>query len=128
MMKNALASPRSAAITGIILCLPFVFLLSLLALNIQPDFGRLAPLLNNPHLDRPDLVGSLIVIGAFFLVIAAFAINLIQIGRDLRRGSKISAHPANLVLFGVTLAATVLVISGIIIDQYPCWMGVPNCD
>ncbi len=128
MMKYTLACPRSAAITGVILCLPFPLLLSLLALNIQPDFGRLAPLLNNPDPDRPDNLGSLIVIGAFFLVIAAFAINLLQIGRDLRRASKIMAHPANLVLAVVTLAAIVLVISAIIVDRYPCWIGVPNCD
>lgn len=48
-MKNTLASPRSTAITGSILCLPVAFLLSLLALNIQPYFGRLEPLLKNPN-------------------------------------------------------------------------------
>ncbi len=51
-----------------------------------------------------------------------------QIGGDLRRGSRITAHPANLVIAGVTLAAIVLVISAIIVDQYRCWIGVPNCD
>ena len=127
-MKNRLISPRSAAITGLILCLPFILIVTLLALNIQPDFGRLEPLLNNPDPDQPDILGSLIVIGAFFLVISAFAINLIQIGGDLRRGSKITAHPANLVLASVTLATIVLVISGFIVDQYSCWIGVPNCD
>ena len=127
-MKNTLISPRSAAITGLILCLPFILIVTLLVLNIQPDFGRLEPLLNNPDPDQPDILGSLIVIGAFFLVISAFAINLIQIGGDLRRGSKITAHPANLVLASVTLATIVLVISGFIVDQYPCWIGVPNCD
>jgi len=126
-MKNTLASPRSAVITGIILCLPFAFLLSLLALNCQPDFGRLEPLLYIPAPDQPDIAGTLTALNTFILVIAAFVTNLKQIVVILHRGSKITTHPANLVLALITLVAIVLVLSGIIVDQYPCWIGVPNC-
>ena len=127
-MKNSLTNPRSAAIISGIICLPFAFLFALLVLNIEPNFGPLQPLLNNPDPDQPDVLGSLIALGTFLLVLAAFMINLIQIVRTVRAGGSITAHPVNLVLAIATLAAIVVVIGAIIVDQYPCWIGVPNCD
>jgi hypothetical protein len=48
--------------------------------------------------------------------------------KTIRAGGSIGAHPINLILAGVTLGMILMVIGAIIIDQYPCWIGVPNCD
>ena len=127
-MKNSLANPRSAAIISAILCLTFAFIFTLLILNIEPDFEPLQPLLTSADPDQPDVLGSLIALGAFMLVLAAFIINLKQIVRTMRAGGSITTHPVNLVLAVATLAAILVVIGLIIKDQYPCWIGVPNCD
>ena len=127
-MKNVLASPKSAASVSLLLCLPFAILFSLLMLKIEPNFGPLKPLLNNPNPDQPDVIGSLIALGTFLLVVAAFTINLRQLMHTARAGGSLFAYPANLVLAVIALAAIGFVIGSIIIDQYPCWIGVPNCD
>jgi uncharacterized membrane protein YidH (DUF202 family) len=127
-MKNSLTKPRSAAIISFVLCLPFAFLFTLLMLNIEPNFGPLQPLLNNADPDQPDVLGSLIALGTFLLVLAAFIINLIQIVRTMQAGGSITTHPVNLVLAVATLATIAVIIGAIIVDQYPCWIGVPNCD
>lgn len=120
--------PRFAAIISLILCLPFALLFSLLMLNIEPNFGPLQPLLNYPDPDQPDVLGSLIALGTVLLVLAAFMIYLMPVLRTKRARGSLTAHPVNLVIAIATLAAIILVIGGIIVDQYPCWIGVPNCD
>ena len=127
-MKNFLTNPGSAAIISCIICLPFAFLFTLLVLNIEPNFGPLQSLLNHPNPDQPDVLGSLIALGTTLLVLTAFLINLMQILRTIRAGGSITAHPVNFVLAVVTFAAIAMVIGGIIVDQFPCWIGVPNCD
>lgn len=127
-MKGLLMNPRSAALLSAILCLPFVLLFTLLVLNIEPDFGPLAPLLTSADPDQPDVLGSLIVLGTLLLAVAAFIVNLAPIVRTLRGGESITAYPVNLVIAFATLVPIVLFIGLIIVDQYPCWMGVPNCD
>jgi uncharacterized membrane protein YidH (DUF202 family) len=111
-----------------VICLPFASLLILLNLNIEPNFGPLEPLLNNPDPNQPDVLGSLIALGTFLLVIVACMMNLQQIVPKMRAGESITTHPVNLILAVVTLGAILMVIGAIIVDQYPCWMGVPNCD
>lgn len=127
-VKTILTRPRSAAIISFVICLPFAVLIPLLNLNIEPNFGPLQLLLNNSDPHQPDIVGSLIVLGTFLLVLAAFIINLNQIMRTKRAGGSAMTHPENLVLAVTTLAAVVFVLGSIIVDQYPCWIGVPNCD
>ena len=127
-MKNLLITPRSAAIISCMLCLPFAFLFTLLLLNIEPDFGALEPLLTSPDPDQPDVLGSLIVLGTVLLALAAFIISLIPIVRTMRGGESIRAYPVNVIVAVATLAPIVIFIGLIIVDQYPCWIGVPNCD
>jgi uncharacterized membrane protein YidH (DUF202 family) len=127
-MKNVLATPRSIAILSVILCLPFAFLFTLLMLNIEPNFGPLQPLLRDADPDRPDLLGSLIALGTLLLAVAAFLMNFGQIRRTVRLDGSLTASPANLLLAIITLAAIAMVLGAIVVDQYPCWIGVPNCD
>ncbi|MGH2472601.1 MAG: hypothetical protein ACRDG6_09395 [Candidatus Limnocylindria bacterium] len=116
------------AIVGVLLALPFATLFgSLLIGGEPPDFGPLEPLLVSPA-EGPNVVGSAIVFGTWLLTLVAFTVNVDPIVRDARAGRGIATHPANLV---VALGAGLLValfVGGIIVDQYPCWIGVPNCD
>jgi len=127
-MRNITTNPRSAAVAGLILALPVTILFSLLVLNIEPNFGPLEPLLNNPDPDQPDVGGSLVALVVFLLLPVAFVINLRIIARATRAGKTITAHPVNLFLAAATLALITMTLGSIIADQYPCWIGVPNCD
>jgi hypothetical protein len=75
-----------------------------------------------------DVLGSLIVFGAFSLSVLACIIVRAPIVRTLQAGGSLFAHPINLVLTVAILILVTMVVGGIIIDQYPCWIGVPNCD
>ena len=95
---------------------------------IEPNLGPLQPLLHHPDLDQPNVIGSLTALGTVLLVFTSFNLNLSPVLRSARAGGRITAHPVNLLLAVLTLAAILVVIGAIIVDQYPCWMGVPNCD
>ncbi|MFO7168772.1 MAG: hypothetical protein DIU80_012195 [Chloroflexota bacterium] len=127
-MKRAITNPTSAAVVGAIFCLPLALLFAMLLLKIEPNLGPLQPLLTSPDPDQPDVIGSLVALGALLLVVAALGINLVAIGRTLRAGGSLTAHPASLALVVVALVAIVAVAGGIAADQYPCWIGAPNCD
>jgi uncharacterized membrane protein YidH (DUF202 family) len=122
------ANPKSAAILSFILALPGAILFSLLVLAIEPNFGPLQPLLTSPDPDQPDVGGSLVALGAMLLLIVAFVVNLRIIWRAMRAGKSIAAHPVNLVLAIAMLAYVTSIVGSVIADQYPCWIGVPNCD
>ena len=126
--RHLLSSPKSAALLSIVLALPFVTILSFLVLGVEPPLGPFAPLLNNPDPDQPDVLGSLIVLGAFLLLVAACIIAREPIARTMRAGGSVFAHPTNLLLAVAILLLIGTAVGGIIVDQFPCWVGVPNCD
>jgi hypothetical protein len=123
--NSILTAPMSAALIGFLLALPFLTILSLLLLNIEPPFAHL---LNNPDPDQPNVIGTLIVLGAILLAIAACLIARAPIVRTLQTGGSLLAHPINLLLAVVILSFITMLVVGLIVDQYPCWIGVPNCD
>ncbi len=127
-LKNILAKPWAAAIISVVLALPFVTMLSLLLLGIEPPLGPLEPLLKNPDPDQPNVLGSLVVLGAFLLAILAGIIARAPIVRTMRAGGSLLAHPINLMLAVVILGFVATLVAGFFIDQFPCWIGVPNCD
>jgi hypothetical protein len=126
-MKIILTNPRSAAIISFILALPFMILFLLIMLGIEPSLGPLEPLLTT-EVDQPNVLGSAIVFAAFLLLIVAFIVIPSPIVRNVRAGSSITANPVNLILTVAILFFIIMFVGGIIVDQYPCWIGVPNCD
>ena len=78
--------------------------------------------------DQPNVVGTAIVVGAWLLAVAAFIVKVVPIARDVRAGRGIASSPANLLVAAAAFALVAFFIGGIIVDQYPCWTGVPNCD
>lgn len=123
-MKTDLTNPRSAIIAGSLLALPFVTLILLLLLGFEPSLGPLPSVLkiSESHL------GSLILFGAFLLLLVAFFVCSRPILRNIRAGKSIAADPILLLLAISILTIIIIIVGGIILDQYPCWIGVPNCD
>jgi hypothetical protein len=127
-LKNHLTNPKSAAIISVVLALPFLTMFSLLLLGIEPPLGPLEPLLKNPDPDQPNILGSLVVLGAFLLAIVAGIIARAPIVRTMRAGGSLLAHPINLTLAVIILSFFTMMVVGFFVDQFPCWIGVPNCD
>jgi hypothetical protein len=123
--NTLLTNPGWTAVISFILALPFMMLLSMLLLDIEPPFAHL---LDNPNPDQPDVLGSLIVVGTFLLAVVACIIARVSIMRALQAGRSLFAHPINLVLALVIFSFITMFVAGLIIDQMPCFLGVPNCD
>lgn len=121
----ALANPTSAAIIGFLLALPFATILSLLVLGREPPFAHL---LNSPDPDQPNVLGTLIVLGALVLAALAALIARASIIRTIQAGGSLFAHPVPLALAVVSLMLILAFVGGVVIDQFPCWIGIPNCD
>lgn len=121
-MKTGFFNPRAAAILSILLCLPFLISITVfLTLPLESEPFGASP-------DRPNIIGSVVALVSTLLVLIGTAVNLFPITRAMRAGGKLTSHPVNLILavaMGIILLA---IIVGIVVDQLPCWMGVPNCD
>ena len=110
--------------TSFLLALPFITLILLFILGIEPYLGPLDPYLDpaNSHL------GSFIVFSALLLSLAGFAICVIPIMGSIKTGNGIPANPISLLFSSIILFFILAFIGLIFVDQYPCWIGVPNCD
>ena len=53
---------------------------------------------------------------------------LVPIMQNVRGGSSMVAHPMNLVLAVAILIAIAMTWGALLVDQIPCFLGVPNCD
>ena len=126
-MASILSNPKSSAILSLLLALPCAVLFVMLAFHIEPNFGPLQPLLEDPNIDGPD-AGSFIALGAFLLLIPAFFIARAPIAQALRSGGSWFTYPLNMVFAVAIFALFATIVGAIIVDQYPCWVGVPNCD
>ncbi|HVG30233.1 MAG TPA: hypothetical protein VM864_11070 [Pyrinomonadaceae bacterium] len=109
--KNLAINLKSAALISLILVLPFAILE---ALN-NTITGQNAP-------------GVIILFGLLWLMPTAFILILVSVVRAVRDGNSVMAHPASLLLRVAFLALIAMMWGGILTDQMPCLMGVPNCD
>ena len=106
-MKFALSQLRVPAL-GFLLTLPFIVL----------------ELWNQPvsRFDFPfSLFGFIWFLSSLFVLFAHFVVTALQTGNILARPVHFLATVSFLVLIA-------LMWSGLMIDQLPCFMGVPNCD
>lgn len=120
-MKDMTVNPITAAMAGILLCLPFTILFSMAMLNVNPFQGV------QPQGQGPGSI-EWIILGLLFLFPIALVISLLPVVQNWRAGNAITGFLFNLVVGGIILVAIVWIAGGIIADQYPCWIGVPNCD
>ena len=66
--------------------------------------------------------------GLMWLLAVAFILSLMPIVRNVRTGGGIVVKPVDRRIRVALLILIVSVWTGIMIDQFPCFMGVPLCD
>ncbi|HYP01156.1 MAG TPA: hypothetical protein VER76_13270 [Pyrinomonadaceae bacterium] len=110
-LKNIGANPKAAAVISFFLVLPFALL----------------DLLFNPS-RRQNLLDPVVLFGLLWLLPMVFIFLLAPVVRSVRAGNNILANPVTL-LFRVAFLVVIAWLWGVaIIDQLPCFVGVPNCD
>ncbi|HEY9401696.1 MAG TPA: hypothetical protein VIQ24_03305 [Pyrinomonadaceae bacterium] len=109
--NNIALSLKWAALIGLTLVLPFVILESL-----------------NQTINRQNAPGLILLFGLLWLLPTAFVVALVPIVRTVRAGNSVRANPINLLLRVAFLTLVAMTWGGLLMDQLPCFMGVPNCD
>jgi hypothetical protein len=119
-----LTNPRSAAMISVVLVLSPVILSWLDSLGWVP----LQSLINGPNPEQDYLPGMFISLGLFSLPVAAGIIACGPIIRTLRAGGSLFAHPIHLIIVVFLVSTFAIGLASLIIDQWPCFIGVPTCD
>ncbi len=127
-VKNIGMYPKAAAITGLILAMPLAILLLIELSGIEPLSSYFRGLTTEAGSYRLNALGAILTIGALLLLPAAFVINLIPLARNWRAGNPMTSNPINLLLAVALFIFIATLVVTFIVDQCPCWMGVPNCD
>ena len=122
-MRPADPWPRGPAF----LALPLLVLVLIAWLEWQPFAGLLRAVTSNAD-GGPSALGLVLVLGSISAFLAAIALSAAEVLRARRAGPGWTARPYHLAL-AVGLSLIVLLgVGGLVVDQYPCWQGVPNCD
>ena len=116
------------ALIGLVFLFPCAALSLLRLAGIDLAFGPLRPLLV-PRGEGPHVAGSLLALSLFVLLpMAALLLNSVPLRQTFHAGGSLRAHPLNLAIAIVTVVTILAFLGAIVVDQAPCWMGVPNCD
>jgi hypothetical protein len=121
--NTLIANPKSVAMISVVLVLSLV-IVSLL------DSQRL---LNDPNSEQLSVFGvrvasQFIALILISIPIVAGIIASVPIVRTLRAGGSLFAHPINLLIVIVISFFFAAGVVSLIVDQWPCFLGVPNCD
>lgn len=122
--NTLLTTPRSAALISIALILcPGI-------LPLLDSIGWLSAdrLFKGPNPEVTYLPGMLLSLGLILFPIAAGIVAGRPIVYTLQAGGSLLAHPINLIIVIFILSTFVIGFSSLLIDQWPCFIGVPNCD
>ncbi len=85
-------------------------------------------LFNGPNPEVAYLPGMVLSLVLIAFPIAAGMIAGKPIVRTLRTGGSLFAYPIHLIIVVVISFLFAAGVVGLIVDQWPCFMGVPNCD
>lgn len=111
VLKNKLGTNlKAAALISGLLVLPLVVL----------------DLLFNPA-PRQNVIDPIVLFGLLWLLLMLFLIILIPLVRSLRAGT-LMASPVRLLLTMASATVIAWLWLLVLIDQLPCFIGVPNCD
>lgn len=124
LRNTLLANPKSAALISVLV---------LLSPGILPLLDKLGwmsvdRLFNGPNPEVPYLPGLLLSIAFFAFPITSGMIAAAPITRTLRSGGSLFAHRINLIIVVFLVSTIAYGVGSLIIDQWPCFMGVRNCD
>jgi len=110
-MKSIFTTLGVAALISFILVLPFVILESL-----------------NNTITKQNATDLTALFGMLWLLPTAFIVILAPIVRTVRAGNSVMANPITLLVRVAFLALIAWTWGFAIVDQLPCFLGVPNCD
>lgn len=110
-IKSIITDLRSAALISFVLVLPFA-ILEFMFNTVNSRNGR-------------DYIA---LFGLLWLLPMAFIIILVPVVRDVRAGNNIMVNSISLLFREACLALIAMMWGGILIDQLPCFLGLPNCD
>lgn len=109
-MKNMLTNIKSPALISLLLVIPFMIMEVVNTRNLNAIFN--VPLF-----------------GFMWLLPTIFILILVPIVRNLRRaGNSLMANPVSLFISVIFLVLIAWMWASLLIDQMPCFLGVPNCD
>jgi hypothetical protein len=110
-MKSIIKHLGLAVLISFVLVLPFAILEFL-----------------NQTITRQNAPGLILLFGLLWLLPTVFIVILLPIVQSVRAGNSIITRPINLLLRVASLAFVTVIWTAMIIDQLPCFLGVPNCD
>jgi len=122
--NTLLTNPKSAAMISVALFLTP----GILPLLDSLGWLSLDRLFNGPNPEVAYLPGMFLSIGLILFPIAAGIIAGGPIVSTLRAGGSLFAHPIHLIIVVVISFLFARGVIGLIVDQWPCFVGVPNCD
>ena len=102
---------------GIAAIISFIIVLPLAILEV----------LNN-GVTTENAFGLVLLFGVLWLLPTAFLVIFIPMLRSVRAGNMLMAKPIILAFRVASLALIATVWAWGLIDQLPCFLGVPNCD
>ena len=108
-MKNILTNVKTPAFIGLLFVIPFMIMEAVNTQNINAIFN--VPLF-----------------GIMWLLPTTFMIVLMPIVRNILAGNSLMANPASLLISVVFLVLIGFMWTSLLMDQMPCFLGVPNCD
>lgn len=111
IMNSMTTSLRPAAIISLILILPFAIL----------EF-----IYNS--VNRQNIASLALLFGLLWLLPTAFIAILMPIVSNIRTGNSVLANPLRLVLSIALLLFIAVIWGSVLLDQLPCFVGVPKCD
>jgi len=119
-----LTNPKSAAMISIALILAP----GILPLLDSVGWLSLDRLFNGPNPEVAYLPGMFIFLGLILFPIAAGIIAGRPIASAMRDGGSLFVHPIHLIIVVVISFLFATGVVSLIVDQWPCFIGVPNCD
>jgi hypothetical protein len=108
-MKNTFTNFRSPALISLLLVIPFMIM----------------EVVNRREFNEGFPIPLFIMMWVLSLILILIATPIIQ---NMRAGNNITAHPVNLLLRVIVLSLVAWFWASLLIDQMPCFLGVPNCD
>jgi hypothetical protein len=89
-------------------------------------------IVNRPGaLSLRNVLDLIVVFGLLYLLPTVFIVILMSMVRNARAGNRMMANPTALLILLSRVAFLALIArfrGGFLIDQLPCFLGVPNCD
>ena len=117
---------RNAAATGILMTMPFAVLFFGAVNNIPPFNGMLDPYFASGGIMK---VLPVVLLGTSLLLLPlALALNVLAVLKRRKGKEDVTGLTFNLTLSVMILLVIAVLIIEFIEDQYPCWVGIPNCD